>query len=86
VIGKYVRNIHAKDGFYPTCGSRLGEEVPIGTGKVDFPALFRRLHELNYHGPVTIEREIEGDQQIRDILDSRQYLQNIIDKAYGGTV
>ena len=68
VFGKYVRNLHAKDGFYPTCGRELGKEVQIGTGKVDFPALFRKLHELGYDSWVTIEREISGDQQIQDIL------------------
>ncbi|MBO5909206.1 MAG: sugar phosphate isomerase/epimerase, partial [Clostridia bacterium] len=40
VFGKYVRNIHAKDGFYPTNGHSLGEEVRLGDGKVDFKAFF----------------------------------------------
>lgn len=82
VIGKYVRNLHAKDGFYPTNGHELGEQTKIGEGKVDFRALFKRLHELGYDSHVTIEREIEGEQQLRDILDARIYLQNIIDDVY----
>ena len=84
VFGQYVRNLHAKDGFYPTCGTQLGKEVKLGTGKVDFPALFRKLHELGYDGHVTIEREIAGEQQTKDILESREYLQRIIDEVYGG--
>lgn len=40
VFGRYVRNIHAKDGFYPTNGHDLGQEVRLGDGKVDFRALF----------------------------------------------
>ena len=82
VFGKYVRNIHAKDGFYPTNGHDLGIETRIGEGKVDFHAFFRKLHELGYNSFVTIEREISGEQQLIDILESRNYLQNIIDEIY----
>ncbi len=84
VIGQYVRNLHAKDAVFPVCGTKLGREVPIGQGKADFPKLFRKLKELGYDGHVTIEREISGEQQIKDILESRVYLQNIIDEVYGG--
>ncbi len=88
VFGKYVRNIHAKDGKYPTNGHDLGEETRIGDGKVDFKALFEKLCELNYDSYVTIEREIpEGSpQQIKDIIDSREYLKSIIKEIYGGKV
>ena len=84
VFGRYVMNLHAKDGCYPTNGHDLGTETPIGQGKVDFPALFQKLHDLGYDGFVTIEREISGEQQIRDILASKAYLQTIIDRVYGG--
>lgn len=83
VFGKYVRNIHAKDGRYPTNGHDLGTETRIGEGKVDFKAFFTKLHELGYDSHVTIEREIDGDQQLVDILESRDYLQNIINEVYG---
>ena len=74
VIGKYVRGVHAKDGRYPTTGDQLGVEVPIGQGKVDFPVMIRRLKELGYAGPLTIEREITGEQQIVDIKNAIEYL------------
>ena len=83
VFGQYVRNIHAKDGRYPTNGHDLGEETRIGEGKVDFRALFRKLKALGYDSFVTIEREIDGYQQLVDILASRNYLQNIINEVYG---
>ena len=87
VFGKYVRNIHAKDGKYPTNGHDLGEETRIGEGKVNFRAFFEKLHELGYDSWVTIEREIQegSPEQIKDILDSREYMQNIINEVYGGT-
>ena len=84
VFGKYVRNLHAKDGFYPVNGHDLGEEVRLGDGKVDFPALFRKLKELGYDAYVTIEREISGEQQDEDIRHAKVYLETIIDEIYGG--
>ncbi len=79
VFGKYVRGVHAKDGKYPTEGRYLGAEVPIGQGKVDFVKLLGGLHALGYDGSITIEREIDGDQQIKDIIAAKSYLQEIID-------
>lgn len=83
VFGKYVRNLHAKDGCYPTNGHDLGLETRVGEGKVDFKGVFKKLHELGYDSYVTIEREIDGDQQLVDILESRDYLQGLIDEIYG---
>ncbi len=78
VIGTLVRGLHAKDGLYPTDPHKLGEEVPIGQGKVNFPRLIKRLKELQYRGPITIEREIEGEQQSADIRKAKAYLESLI--------
>ena len=78
VFGQYVMGIHAKDGNYPTGGKRLGHEARIGEGKVNFPVFIKKLHEVGYDGPLTIEREISGEQQKIDILESVGYLNEII--------
>jgi sugar phosphate isomerase/epimerase len=52
--------------------------VPAGEGKVDFPAIIARLKALGYTGPLTIEREISGTQQIADIKKAIAYLQKIL--------
>lgn len=67
VFGRYVRGVHAKDGLYPTQGSELGKETPLGDGKVNFPVLVPKLKACGFTGALSIEREISGDQQIRDI-------------------
>jgi L-ribulose-5-phosphate 3-epimerase len=82
VIGRYVRGTHAKDGLYPTDPAKLGEEVAIGKGRVDFPTVIRKLHELHYSGPITIEREISGARQEEDIRASVAYLQRLVDATY----
>ena len=78
VIGKLVRGTHAKDGLFPTDPKKLGEEVPIGRGKANFPKLIPRLKALGYDGPLTIEREISGPRQLEDIRKEKQYLEKLI--------
>ena len=82
-IGKYVMNVHAKDSIYPTTGKKTGGEVPMRTGKVDFEGVLSGLHALGYDGYVTIEREIEGEQQIKDIRESKVFLEGLIAKICG---
>lgn len=78
VLGPYIQGVHAKDGLYPTDPKALGAEVPIGKGKVNFPVFVRRLKEAGYRGALTIEREIEGAEQTRDILESKAFLEKLI--------
>ncbi len=78
LLGPYVQGIHAKDGLWPTNPKELGKEVPIGQGKVDFPRIIARLKELNYHGAVTIEREISGPRQVEDVRAAKTYLEKLI--------
>jgi L-ribulose-5-phosphate 3-epimerase len=82
VFGHLVRGIHAKDGLFPTDPRNFGKEVPIGQGKVDFPVLLKQLKLVNYTGAITIEREIEGPQQAQDILESKLFLENLIEEIY----
>jgi L-ribulose-5-phosphate 3-epimerase len=81
VIGKYVRNIHVKDGFYPTNGDELGREVQVGKGKVQFRKFIKRLQEIGFTGELIIEREISGKQQIRDIGRTVANLQRWLGKT-----
>jgi len=74
-IGSYVKNIHVKDGLYPTDGDQLGEEVRAGTGKVNYPAFIRKLQEIGFTGEYIIEREIAGEEQRQDILQTANDLQ-----------
>lgn len=78
LLGPYVQGIHAKDGLWPTNPKELGEEVPIGRGKVDFPRIITRLKDLNYRGAVTIEREISGPRQLEDVRAAKAYLERLI--------
>jgi len=78
VYGQYLRAVNPKDGLYPTNPKDLGKEVPIGQGKVGFPRFIQRLKELGYRGPLNIEREISGPQQIEDIKKAKAYLEQLL--------
>jgi sugar phosphate isomerase/epimerase len=81
MIGPYIRNIHVKDGFYPTDGERLGRQVAVGQGRVDFPQLLDGLKKLGFQGEWIIEREgqVGEDEKNRDIVDTIQYLEKSVD-------
>ncbi len=78
-IGDYVRNVHAKDGVPPTDPYKIGAETAIGKGVVDFKRVFTLLKEKGYDRFVTIEREITGEEQKKDIKNGLDYVKNIIE-------
>lgn len=77
-IGKYVRNIHGKDGMPPSDPRILGEEKNIGEGMVDFRAMLAKLKELGYDRYITIERELDDDAQLKEILRAKDYFENLL--------
>jgi L-ribulose-5-phosphate 3-epimerase len=78
ILGPYVRGVHCKDGHYPTNPRQLGEEVPLGEGRTNFPELIRRLVTLGYDRPLTIEREVSGERQKKDIAHAIKVLEQIL--------
>ncbi len=81
-IGKYVRNVHGKDGCPPTDPRTLGEEKCVGEGMVDFYKMFSKLKELGYDRYITIEREISGEKQIEDIIKAKTYFEKLLSEIY----
>ncbi len=81
VFGKYVMGMHGKDGMTPTEGTHLGEETRIGDGMANYPLLLKKLYEVGYDGPITIEREISGEKQLEDIRYAKKFLEDLIDKV-----
>lgn len=58
-------------------GVKYFEEVPLGTGSVDFPAWVAALDDIGYKGFLTIEREV-GDDPAKDIKSAVEFLRKII--------
>lgn len=81
VFGKYVKNIHVKDGMVPTNGISLGREVQVGQGMVNFPVFMKKLLSIGFDGEFIIEREIAEDEtQARDIMETVGRLQQWADE------
>ena len=88
----YIVHTHAKDGvrhYYRAPEEIYGlaepqmlaapsfTEVPLGTGKVDFPNYLKALDDIGYHGFLTIEREV-GDNPEKDIRPAVDFLKKLI--------
>lgn len=58
-------------------GKRYFEEVPLGTGSVDFPSYLKALDEIGYRGFLTIEREV-GENPEADIKTAYDFLTKTI--------
>ncbi len=83
-VGKYVRSVHCKDAKWSKRpGEEWGEEVPLGQGDVNIPLFLRTLKEIGYRGPLTIEREITGEQQRRDVAAAVKYLEKLRAEIWG---
>ena len=53
--------------------TRYYEEVPLGTGSVDFPNYLKALEDIGYRGFLTIEREA-GEDPAADIKTAYDFL------------
>lgn len=91
-LRNYIVHTHAKDGkrnYYRDPEEVYGlveaemlaspsfEELPLGTGKVDFPSYLKALDEIGYHGFLTIEREVGSDPE-KDIKTAADFLKEFI--------
>ena len=76
-FGELVISTHCKDGQWPLGDGKLGREMSLGQGDVNFHELIPALYKKGFRGPLTIEREISGDQQTKDILAAKEMLEGI---------
>jgi len=77
---------HAKDGIAAVGAEPKGKQKEIGTGEVDFKALFTMLHEAGMDDmDITIEFEIPGvTERDEPIKRSKKYLENMIGEICNG--
>ena len=47
-------------------------------GKVNYPAFVAKLKEIGYAGDITIEREISGEEQKKDIVMAKAVLDELL--------
>lgn len=75
VLARWVAGVHCKDGEWPESEGALGREKRLGDGAVGIERFLAKLKEIGYEGPLTIEREIPGEQQMKDFLAAKELLE-----------
>lgn len=75
-LGSWVKQCHIKDANRTKTPGNWGEEVPVGTGEVDWKQFFTVLKEIGFTGDCCIEREA-GTQRVADIITARKLVEMI---------
>jgi len=69
-----VRQVHVKDARRTTTPNQWGQEVPAGTGDVDWARFFAAMDETGLRSDLMIEREA-GDDRVGDIRAARRLVE-----------
>jgi L-ribulose-5-phosphate 3-epimerase len=75
-LSSWVKQCHIKDANRTKSPGAWGEEVPVGTGEVDWKQFFAVLEEIGFTGDCCIEREA-GDQRVADIITARELVEAV---------
>ena len=75
VLAEFLRGVHVKDASWPKGEGELGEEKRLGEGEVGIERFLAKLKQIGYEGPLTMEREISGEQQMADFLAGKKLLE-----------
>jgi len=74
-LGPRVKSCHIKDAIVTQVPGTWGEEVPVGTGQVDWSAFFAAMKEIKFAGYFCFEREA-GNQRLADIAAGHEFVAN----------
>lgn len=70
-----IINIHVKD--LDTFDNLKANDVVVGSGVLDYPAIIQELKRQNYTGLAYIEREANWDNNMRDVRQALSFLSRI---------
>lgn len=79
-VNKEVYTKVLADGLKFFDGCAVGSMCPLGTGDLDYPAIYKKLVEIGYHGYITIEQERDprdNSGTLKDVKASIDYLKSL---------
>ena len=76
-LGPRVKSCHLKDAIVTKVPGTWGDEVPIGTGQVDWSAFFATMEDIGFPGFFCFEREA-GNQRLADIAAGHDFIQRLL--------
>jgi len=75
-LGSWVKQCHIKDACRTRSPGNWGEEVPVGSGQVNWQEFFGILKEIQFNGYCCIEREA-GQQRVRDVRTAHEFVEKL---------
>jgi L-ribulose-5-phosphate 3-epimerase len=76
MLAPHVMQVHIKDARASRSSGAWGEEVPVGTGQVDWKRFFAVLDRVQPDVDLMIERE-SGNQRVSDVRTARDFLRRL---------
>lgn len=73
-LAPWIRQVHIKDAKRTNVPGTWGEEVPVGTGEVDWRAFFQTFKQVIFNVYLAIEREF-GENRVADIRAARAFVE-----------
>ncbi len=77
VLSPWLKQCHLKDATKTSIPGTWGEEVPVGTGQVDWRSFLNVLTAAGFKGPLCIEREA-GNQRVKDIRAAKVFMEGLV--------
>jgi sugar phosphate isomerase/epimerase len=74
ILAPWIRQVHIKDARRTKVPGTWGEEVPVGTGEVDWRGFFSTFKHVVFNVNLAIEREY-GNNRIGDIRAAREVME-----------
>ncbi len=76
-LAPWIRQVHIKDARRTKVPGTWGEEVPVGTGEVDWRAFFQTFKQVIFNVYLAIECE-QGENRVADIRAAR----TVVEKTF----
>ncbi len=74
ILAPWIRQVHIKDARRTKIPGTWGQEVPVGTGEVDWRAFFSTFKHVVFNVNLAIEREY-GNNRVGDIRLAREVME-----------
>lgn len=74
VLAPWIAQVHVKDARGTKVRGTWGEEVPVGSGEVNWNAFCATLNDINFNGNLVFEREA-GTQRVADLRTARMVIE-----------